>query len=90
MPSYDFACPDGHVTELVQKMSDPLSETTDCGTCDLRATRVFAPPAAVHFKGSGFYSTDVKGRQERKRRPNAADDLYRGHDDQAAAIARSL
>jgi putative FmdB family regulatory protein len=90
MPRYDFRCPDGHVTELVQKMSDPLTETTDCDTCDLRAHRVYEPPAAVHFNGPGFYSTDVKARQERRRRPNAADDLYRPHDPAAAKIARSL
>ncbi len=33
---------------------DPL---TSCSTCDAAVERVFHP-VAVHFKGSGFYSTD--------------------------------
>lgn len=90
MPAYTFRCPDGHVTELVQKFSDPLSEVVDCDGCDLRAHRVYEPPAAIHFRAPGFYSTDVKARQERRRRPNAGDDLFRPHDPAAAKIARSL
>lgn len=88
MPTYEFECPAGHRQEVVQKMSDPLPAKVEC--CEYDAQRVWTPPAAVHFKGNGFYSTDVKARQERRRRPNAADDLYRGHDTDAAAIARSL
>jgi predicted nucleic acid-binding Zn ribbon protein len=30
---------------------------TSCSTCDAPVQRVFHP-VAVHFKGSGFYSTD--------------------------------
>jgi predicted nucleic acid-binding Zn ribbon protein len=33
---------------------DPL---TSCSTCDAPVERVFHP-VAVHFKGSGFYTTD--------------------------------
>lgn len=88
MPSYEFECPNGHRQEVVQKMSDPTPATVDC--CEYDAARVWSPPAAVHFNGPGFYSTDVKARQERKRRPNAADDLTRHHDQAAANIARSL
>jgi predicted nucleic acid-binding Zn ribbon protein len=33
---------------------DPL---TSCTTCDASVQRVFHP-VAVHFKGSGFYTTD--------------------------------
>ena len=39
----------------MQSMSDdPL---TNCTTCSASVQRVFHP-VAVHFKGSGFYSTD--------------------------------
>lgn len=39
----------------MQKISDkPVSR---CEKCNERVTRVFHP-VAIHFKGSGFYSTD--------------------------------
>lgn len=49
--------------------------------CLATADRVFHAPGAVHFKGPGFYSTDVKGRVERKRRRNAGDGLPAGDAD---------
>lgn len=88
MPSYEFECPLGHRVELVQKMSDPLPAKVEC--CEYDAQRVWSAPAAIHFRAPGFYSTDVRARQERRRRPNAADDLPRNHDQTAANIARSL
>ena len=37
-------------------MSDPPSET--CDTCGAGPVEKILFPVAVHFKGSGFYSTD--------------------------------
>ena len=55
MPIYEYKCENGHVFEALQKMADdPL---TDCEQCGAPVERVFHP-IAVHFKGSGFYSTD--------------------------------
>lgn len=90
MATYEYQCPDGHLTELVQAMSAPTPEVTECEACSLRAQRVFTPPAAIHFRGPGFYSTDVKGRAGRRRRPNAGDDLYRGNDESADTIAKAI
>ena len=90
MPSYLFKCQGCRRTkELVQSIHDDLPEDVPC-QCGERAPRVFLPPAAIHFKGRGFYATDVKGSQERQRRPNPGDGLHTAHDPQAAAIARSL
>ena len=89
MPTYEYRCADDHISELRQRMSDPTPTSIECH-CGAPAARVWSAPAAIHFKGRGFYSTDVRGRQERRRRPNAGDDLYRDHDVDAAAIARSL
>lgn len=58
--------------------------------CAKRAKRVFSPLAAIHFRGRGFYATDVNSAQRRRRRPNPGDDLFKPHDPDAAAIARSL
>ena len=55
MPIYEYKCENGHVFEVIQKMSDePLRECEECGA---PASRVFTPPA-IHFKGSGFHNTD--------------------------------
>lgn len=55
MPIYEYKCENGHVFDVIQKMSDePLSECQECGAS---AERVLHP-VAVHFKGSGFYNTD--------------------------------
>lgn len=89
MARYDYRCPDGHVTELVLPIGEDLPASTQC-ICDEPAVRVFTAPAAIHFKGRGFYATDVKGSQERRRRSNPGDKLARTHDPDAAAIVRSL
>jgi len=55
MPIYEYKCENGHVFDVLQKMSDdPLTECQECGA---PAERVLHP-VAVHFKGSGFYNTD--------------------------------
>jgi len=55
MPIYEYRCTNGHTFEVVQSMSDDPVET--CEVCGAPVERVFHP-VAVHFKGSGFYSTD--------------------------------
>jgi putative FmdB family regulatory protein len=55
MPIYEYRCDNGHTFEVMQRMTDdPL---TSCSTCSAPVQRVFHP-VAVHFKGSGFYTTD--------------------------------
>ena len=55
MPVYEYRCENGHTFEVLQRMSDdPVAECQECGA---PVQRVFHP-VAVHFKGSGFYTTD--------------------------------
>jgi putative FmdB family regulatory protein len=55
VPIYEYKCANGHVFDVIQKMSDePLSE---CQECAAPAQRVLHP-VAIHFKGSGFHNTD--------------------------------
>ena len=56
MPIYEYRCPNGHVFEVFQRMDDPPPEK--CTTCDASPLQRVLYPVAVHFKGSGFYSTD--------------------------------
>jgi len=55
MPIYEYRCLNGHTFEVIQSMSDDPVEV--CEECGAPVERVFHP-VAVHFKGSGFYSTD--------------------------------
>ena len=67
MPIYEYRCRNGHVFEAFQSMSDdPL---TACEECRAPVERVFHP-VAIHFKGSGFYTTDYA----RKGAAKASDD----------------
>jgi putative FmdB family regulatory protein len=59
MPIYEYRCTNGHTFEVIQSMSDDPVET--CEVCGAPVERVFHP-IAVHFKGSGFYSTDYAGK----------------------------
>jgi putative FmdB family regulatory protein len=56
MPTYDYRCPKGHTFELFQRMSDPQPDA--CEVCGAAPVERVLFPVAVHFKGSGFYSTD--------------------------------
>jgi putative FmdB family regulatory protein len=55
MPIYEYRCKNGHEFEVFQSMSDDPVET--CEVCGAAVDRVFSP-VAVHYKGSGFYTTD--------------------------------
>jgi putative FmdB family regulatory protein len=65
VPIYEYRCPNGHTFEIFQRMSDPPSEV--CVTCGKGPVEKILFPVAVHFKGSGFYSTDYgKGKKKAK------------------------
>ena len=68
MPIYEYRCPQSHTFEVFQRMTDP--PPTACEICGEGPVTKVLYPAAIHFKGSGFYSTDY-GRGNR--RPAAKD-----------------
>ena len=56
MPIYEYKCPNGHLVEVFHGMNEPSPQKCEvCGASPL--VRVLHP-VAVHYKGSGFYSTD--------------------------------
>jgi putative FmdB family regulatory protein len=55
MPIYEYRCKNDHTFEVMQSMAD--DPVTVCEVCGAPVERVFRP-VAVHFKGSGFYTTD--------------------------------
>jgi putative FmdB family regulatory protein len=56
MPTYEYQCPDGHVFEKFQKMTD--KPRAKCPVCGKPAVRQISGGAGLVFKGSGFYITD--------------------------------
>lgn len=55
MPIYEYKCENGHVFDVMQKISeDSLQECVECGA----PVRKVLHPVGISFKGSGFYSTD--------------------------------
>jgi putative FmdB family regulatory protein len=63
MPTYEYRCSAcNHQFEVFARMSDPDPETCEqCGAVGTLEKVLF--PVAVHYKGSGFYSTDYSGKK---------------------------
>jgi putative FmdB family regulatory protein len=64
VPIYEYRCPNGHQFEVFHRMTDPDPDA--CEVCGAGPLVKVLHPVPVHFKGSGFYSTDY-GRGSRKR-----------------------
>ena len=65
MPFYELKCPNGHLFEVFHSMSEPGPQA--CEVCSASPLERVLHPVAVHYKGSGFYSTDYgKGGRKAK------------------------
>ena len=66
MPIYEYRCGAcGHHLEALQKMSEaPLRKCPDCGKSQLRR---LVSASRFRLKGSGWYETDFKNKDEKKR-----------------------
>ena len=56
MPTYEYQCPEGHVFDKFQKMTE--KPRAKCPTCGKPAARKISGGAGLVFRGSGFYITD--------------------------------
>ncbi|HEV7132830.1 MAG TPA: zinc ribbon domain-containing protein [Gaiellaceae bacterium] len=67
MPIYEYRCPEGHLFERFQSMTAPAPER--CDVCGASPLELVLYPIAIHYKGSGFYSTDYgkKGKAAAKK-----------------------
>ena len=69
MPTYEYRCQKGHDFEVMQRMSD--DPVIECQVCGSPVQRVFSP-VAVHFKGTGFYSTDYGSKNRAREKEKEA------------------
>jgi putative FmdB family regulatory protein len=56
MPTYEYRCPDGHLFDKFQKMTD--RPQAKCPICGKPASRKISGGAGLVFRGTGFYITD--------------------------------
>ena len=70
MPIYEYKCPNGHLLEVFHGMNEP--GPTKCEVCGASPLERVLYPVAVHYKGSGFYSTDY-GRGRRSGKESGSD-----------------
>ena len=73
MPTYDYECDAcGHSFEEWQSFKDEA--LTKCPACKKKKLRrLFGGGAAIIFKGSGFYETDYRQKDEAKKNGKPAD-----------------
>jgi putative FmdB family regulatory protein len=65
VPIYEYRCPNGHTFERFQSMTAPAPE--QCDVCGASPVELVLYPVAIHYKGSGFYSTDYgKGAKKKE------------------------
>jgi putative FmdB family regulatory protein len=63
VPIYEYRCPNGHHFERFQSMTAPAPEA--CDECGASPVELVLFPIAIHYKGSGFYTTDYgKGKKK--------------------------
>jgi putative FmdB family regulatory protein len=84
MPIYEYKCPEGHLFEVFHGMSEPGPDR--CEVCGAEPLQRVLHPVAVHYKGSGFYSTDY-GKGARK--SSSSSDSSSGSDSSSSGSSSS-
>jgi len=72
MPLYEYKCPNGHLFEVIHGMTE--DGPTACEVCGASPLQRVLHPVAVHYKGSGFYSTDYGRKKKAAAKEGAGSD----------------
>jgi len=70
MPLYEYKCPNGHLFEVMHGMT--VDGPSACEVCGEGPLQLVLHPVAVHYKGSGFYSTDYGRKKKAAAKDGAA------------------
>ena len=76
MPTYEYRCPNGHVFEVFKRISDPPPD--ECTVCGASPVQTVLYPVPVHFRGSGFYTTDYGRGKPKKDSKDSGDSSSSG------------
>jgi putative FmdB family regulatory protein len=83
MPIYEYKCPNGHHIEVFHGMSEPGPR--ECEVCGASPMERVLHPVAVHYKGSGFYSTDYGRGRKGSRDDGGGDSSSSGGDSSSSS-----
>jgi putative FmdB family regulatory protein len=86
VPIYEYKCPNGHLFEVFHGMSE--EGPSACEVCGASPVVIVLHPVAVHFKGSGFYSTDY-GKGAKKKEAAASTDSGKSSDSGSSSSSDS-
>ncbi|MDP2959370.1 MAG: zinc ribbon domain-containing protein [Longimicrobiales bacterium] len=70
MPTYEYLCPKGHHFEVHQRIS--AEPGAPCPECGRPAQRQISAGAGFLFKGEGFYVTDYRSPEYKKKASSEA------------------
>jgi putative FmdB family regulatory protein len=87
MPTYDYECPKGHRFEAFQKMT--AKPGAKCPKCGARARRVISGGGGFLLKGGGFYKTDYRSEDYKKKASAELGTSSEGKSDKKAAKSES-
>jgi putative regulatory protein, FmdB family len=89
MPVYEYKCPNGHLFEAIHGMT--VAGPSVCEVCGEGPLQIVLHPVAVHYKGSGFYSTDYgrKGKKPVKDGGGSSSDSSSGSSDSSSSSPSS-
>ncbi len=65
MPTYEYECPKCDVFEVIQRMVEPPLKK--CPSCKSKVRRLIGLGGGVIYKGSGFYTTEYRSEEYKKR-----------------------
>lgn len=65
MPTYEYRCPRGHHFEVFQRISDKPEAA--CPQCGEPGQRQISAGAGFLFRGEGFYKTDYRSADYKKK-----------------------
>ena len=61
MPTYDYKCQKcDKTTQIMHKMCEEITQS--CPECNVNMVKQIGTGCGLHFKGTGFYATDYKGK----------------------------
>ena len=87
MPTYDYECPKGHRFEAFQKMT--AKPGAKCPKCGARARRVISGGGGFLLKGEGFYKTDYRSEDYKKKASAESASPSDGNSEKKAAKSES-